>query len=636
MRRALLLAVLLMTTGAAGCLVPGASGDRTGDLVRIVTFLADGSAFEDEPNDASDVFAAIADTRFEYTHTGGAVDPDDVTVDYTDEGGRDRSVPLSDFTDLGEVGRGDKVTITGALLTSRMEIQHGDDTLASRGGAALDWLEAGGYPLPFAVDGGLAEWDLSGGVDLNAGFDLLQVVEDSTWYDYVCEEGEPGEAPDCHDTETPYQSTVRFTDALAQGNTDLDGVLRLESLRGGATPSVELGFDGTWLLDGLFNVHIFESSTRPDDDETTDADFGADLDGKAVGDGLLRLGFDRDGAWTRVGSEGTLDLSGRVTVWDEEHPRSEGYTPFALDELDQDFPYDEHDVPFGDSNPVAFVAQALSDLWRMDLAPGDEFLFSSRALNEALGEDRDLPVLSIAIRVVEAAEKEVEAGTFDALRVETTTVIEVPVDGPFERFELPTLTTWVDERSGLPVAVEQHMEYGFDQADFAPLFAKIEEWDEGVRVTAPEELHLDLAGRSVAELRDHEKGLRMAPMAAVLMPMVVFGGPAGWFVPFGFGFPYGGGEHSYESPPDVDSITIERPPPNIAFSSQSTGPGGTVTVIQAEPGILWDDLGVDGPLCSPPPADEYASAGDQILCTMDGRITITHWPTGFVLFEASL
>ncbi len=632
MARALLLAVLFVVAGLAGCLVPGGGSGRSGDLVRIVAFAPDQSLFEQEPNDAADVFAALADTRFEYTHNSDAVDPDDVTVAYTDEDGRDREVPLSRFTDLDEVGRGDKVVITDALLTSRMDITHGDDKLASRGGPALDWLEAGGYPLPFAMRGGLAVWDLDGRLDLDAGFDAIEVVSEDERWTTTCEPSPDDPDGYCQPQtqSSMVTTTTRFTDALAQGQSELDGTLKLDSVGSALQPELLLGMTGLFSADATFNVHLKESSTDPED-EGMDADFGFSVEAQADGDGSLRFRFDRDGALDTVGGEGELDASGSVTSWDDEHPRSAGYSPGDVDDFDVHFPYEETSVPFGD-NPVSFVAQALSDLWRMDLAPGDEFTFSTKGLFGEDGEnDMGFPTVSIAIRVVELAEKEVEAGTFDALRVETSTVIEVPDAGTFERFELPTFTTWVDDDSGLPVAVEESVGYHLDQADFAPLFAKASEWDEGTSATGPQELHVDLDGRTLMELQDYKDGFHMAPMASVIVPMMSLLSPAfGFFfgVPFGgFGGYEDGGDYGYDEP-----APYGQDAPMVSFYAQPEGEGGRVVVVRAGPGVPWTDLGFVGDAACMAPYGGDVEAGQEITCMSDGEVRIVHWPSNTLLF----
>ena len=609
-RAALAAASTLLLAALAGCVLQGGGDGRTGDLVRLVDFAATPEAFGDA-NDPTDILAALADTRFVYTHDDEPVDAGDVTVGYTDESGRERSVPLSTFTSQGEVGRGDRVTITGALLTSAVEVRHGDETLASRGGPAQDWLQAGGYPLPLALGGGLAVWDLDGGVELDAGLGLFEVVEDRE--SYACDEN--GCEP------TTYQSTLRFSDGSMDGDARLGGQLRLEAIRGG---DLELGLDGTLAANVLANLHIFEQSTDPED-EGVDADFGFDLDLDAVGEGLLRLRLD-DGALTAAGREGELRVSGRVAAWDDEHPRSEAYSPANLDDFDFSVPYEEQDLPFPD-NPSQPIAQALRDLWRMDLAPGDEFRLATE-------DSGDFPRFTLTVRVVDEVRKEVEAGTFDALQVESTAAVSFPYEGGRESFDLPMLTTWIDTGSGLPVAFEETFAYDYDEQDFRPILAFIE--DEDAQVTGPEDLHVRLQGHPTAELSDYEKGLHVAPMASLLLPLAGMGAPVLPFSPFG-GMFYGDGyyDEDYPSPAEpVEPMPSDRPP-RIAFQADPTGPGGRVTVIVAEPGIQWWDLAFDGGGCLPPFEGEV-EGGDVVLCSMDGRLVISHLPSNTILFETLL
>lgn len=605
-RAALAAASTLLLAALAGCVLQAGGPGRTGDLVRIVDFVPTSEAFDDA-NDPTDILAALADTRFVYTHDGDAVDAGDVTVEYTDESGRERSTPLSTFTSQPEVGRGDRVTITGALLTSPVTIRNGGDTLASRGGPTQDWLQAGGYPLPLALGGGLAVWDLDGGAELDAGLGLFEVKEDRE--SYAC--GEDGCEP------TTYQSTLRFSDGSMDGDAKLGGELRLEGVRG----DLELALDGTLTAGVLANLHVFEQSTDPDD-EGTDADFGFDLDASAEGDGLVRLRVD-DGAIAAAGREGRLSVSGTLATWDDEHPRSEAYSPANLDDFDFDVPYEEDDLPFPD-NPSQPIAQALADLWRMDLAPGDEFRLATE-------DSDDVPRFTLTVRVVDEVEKKVAAGTFDALQVESTAAVAFPYEGGSESFDLPMLTTWIDTRSGLPVAFEETFAYDYDGQDFKPLLAFFE--DDDAQVTGPEDLHVRLEGHPTAELAEFEKGLHVAPMASLLLPLASMGAPV--LFP-GFG-PFGGmlyGPDDYASP-ETPEAPPYAPPPRVAFHADGTGPGGRVTVVMAESGLPWSDLVFDGGGCLPP-FEGDVQAGDVVVCSMDGRLVVSHWPTNTVLFATAL
>lgn len=572
MARAFLVACsIVLASALAGCAVLDGGDGRTGDLVRIVVLDMDPQAFRDDVNDAADVFAALADTRFEYTHDAATMEASAVTVEYVDEGGRDREAPLSDFTDAATIGRGDKVTIDGVLLTSPMTVRHGGDTLASRGGRAVDWLEAGGYPLPLAINGGLAVWDVDGDFALDAEMDALEVRDEEVDTDYACDpEGE------CSWQETRYNSTFRLTDAVADAQADLDATLRLDSIGSSAQPAVQLGLDGDWVMDALFNVHAFHDDSP--DGEPTEADYGFELDLTATGDGALTLRFERDGSLRAAGAEGTLDVEGSMTVWDDEHTRDEGHSPEGFDDIGFHAPYEEEAVDL-DDNPVAFVAEALADLWRMDLAPGDEFHFST---GDRLGEG--MPSATVTIRVISEARKSVPAGTFTALRVETTSAVDVPVEGEAtERFELPTLTTWVDAESGVPIAVLQEMAYDYDQDDFAPLFAAAQSLDDGMAITPPEVLHIGIDGRTLMQLEDWQDGLRVAPMASVLVPLLLFAAPfASWMVYPLFGHAMAVGE-AYPT----QDIEAERVP-NVAFDRDETN--DRLIVIFVESGLINGDF----------------------------------------------
>lgn len=617
-RAALALSSLLLAATLAGCVLSGGGSSRTGDLVRFVEFTVDPDALQDA-NDATDVLAAIADTRFEYTHTDDAMDPHDIDVSFTDEAGRERKVPLSDFTALGTIAKGDKVSITGALVTSPVKVRHGGDTLAARGNDGADWLQVAGYPLPIAFDGGLAEWDLAGGIDLDAGLDHLQMVE--------TQEPWCSQAP-CNTTQ---RDTTRLTDGTVKGDADLDGTLKLDSVGTASAPAFALSLDGRWVADLVANVHVVREST----DEArhrVEADFGFDLDLTADGDGAVRFKFGRDGALRTTGGEGDLDVTGTMTVWDDEHPRSEGYTPDGFDDLDVHTPYEEREAP-QDGNPVDFVVAALEDLWSMDLAAGDEFHVST---GDRFGADA--PRGELTIRVVDEGRKTVEAGTFDAWRVETTAEVQVPFEGRSEAFALPMFTTWIDVGSGVPIALSETFAYDYDEQDLQPLFAFLEDLDEGTNVTPPDDLHVRLEGHPVAELSGWKQGISMAPMASVLLPLMSAASPAMSFImPYGF-FPFGApgddgdARMADEAPPEP--VEAPTPPPRIGFDADGLGPGGRVTVRAAESGVLWDDLEVAGGDCIKPVGE--VAAGDVLVCSLDGRLTIWHVPTGAPLFQTLL
>lgn len=643
MQRALLASALVLSAGLAGCTLLQDGDGRNGDLVRIVTLSMDPEGMEDV-NDATDVLAAIADVRFEYTHTGDDRDVADVTITYIDETGRERTRDLSEFTSAETISRGDKVTIGGALLTSPVRIDAGGDDLASRGGPSRDWLEAGGYPLPLAMSGGLAVWDVSGRTSLDAGFDRIEVVERGVGEDWSCE---PSDDPDggCSPNVTydNYTDSMRLQDAAATAEADLDGTLTLDSV-GSFQPALELGLEGVWDLAALFGMRVEHERTGMD--AVAEAfDVGLELDATAQGAGSLRFTFDQPGNLESVGGEGDLDVEGDLVVWDDDHARSEDHAPFLLDDLDVHTPFEETPVYFGD-NPAGFVAQALSDLWRMDLAPGDEFSF---ATGDRFGDH--LPSIAVTLRVVAEEDKEVPAGTFRALRVETTSVLTIPVpEGSPETFALPTLTTWIHERSGLPVAIEQSMSYDYDQEDFAPIFAAAQEWDEGLSVTPPEELHIELEGRTLAELTKWKEGFHVAPMAAVLLPLATMAAPMGWFF-FGFGVPFGGDgyEEEYASAPDVafsrddgqDRLTVVKVGAGSSAWDYSLRASSDMVFVRNREasaagmavGNDWTSLGHDGPdAFEAGDYLEFCSPGDALGETV---VSIMHVPSNTLLYEST-
>lgn len=641
-----LLAALALTAAAtlAGCtLLPQGDG-REGDLVRIVTLAPTPEGLGDV-NDATDVLAAIADVRFEYTHQGEDRDAADLTITYVEESGAERVRRLSEFTDAQTVARGDRITITGALLTSPVRVDAGDDRLASRGGPSRDWLRAGGYPLPLAMDGGIAEWDVDGGLELDGGFDVVEVVQRGVDEDYACEPSpEPGAPCVWQGTQEPYTDLLRLSDAEADATMQMDGSLRLGSV-GSFTPALRLSLEGDWLLDALFNVHVLQDrdGLHP---SHSDADVGFDLDLSATGDGALRLGFGNGGQLEAVGGEGELDVSGSFVAWDEDHPRSASYSPEDVNEFDVHTPYEETPVPSGD-NPVDFVVRALQDLWRMDLAPGDEFRLDT---GEALGPD--LPSVALTVRVVGGEEKRVPAGTFDTLRVETSAVLTVPIEaGSAETFELPTLTTWVHESSGLPVAIEQRMAYAYTQDDFAPVFAAAESWDDGLEVTPPQDLHIDLEGRTVAELTEWKSGFHMAPMASVLLPLATFASPFASFVFAGISSPfYGFDEASADAAPDVAFRTDEPSDRIVLVKADSDLQYWEFEFRSSQPLLFAHnaDAGPSGDLVDdawrPMTDDGWQPflAGDFLeVCGPAGEVPepmlgIRHVPSNTLLFEATL
>lgn len=619
MARTLAVAGMLLAMSLAGCalLEDGAAG-ADGQIVRIVDLDVDPEAMGafGDVNDAADFFRAIGSTRFVYTHDRAETDAASLTASYVDEDGRAREVPLSRFTDRATLARGDQVTIPDALFTTALTIRDGDSVVAQRGGPPRDWLEVNGYPMPIATDGGLAVWDIQGDVDMDASLDRVRVRETGTDYDYVCNPS-PTAPPACAEQRTPYNETYEARDLSFDAGTDLDATLRLEGVGAASAPALEVALDGLVDLEALLKVQVLHERDGAQA-ERSDAAHGFEVDVRALGDGTIGLRF-AGGELARVGSGGSLDVDGTVDYWDADTPRGSERQSDVLDFLDASQPYREEDVP-GDANPVSFIAEALSDLWRMDLAAGDEF-----NLRAASADTSTMPTMSMSIRVTDHEEREVPAGTFDAWRVETTQVITVPIpDRAAERFELPKLVTWIDTRSGVPIAMEQSIAYDYDEEDFASLFALAESVDEDVEVTPPTDLTIGVHGTTLTELQEWDPGLRMAPMASLLLPASSLLAPAAWMflVPYGFGQADAYGESWAEAP-------------DMAFVTDREGDGGVITVVRAPHNLWWGDLGVLGGECVAPD-DRDVLAGDEIVCAVDGTVRITHWPSNTLLYETTL
>jgi hypothetical protein len=85
---------------------------------------------------------------------------------------------------------------------------------------------------------------------------------------------------------------------------------------------------------------------------------------------------------------------------------------------------------------------------------------------------------------------------------------------------------------------------------------------------------------------------------------------------------------------DLGDLETE-PEPYIVFDRNGLGPGGTLTVVDVDSGVDWEDLEVSGTAsCSAPSGS--VRAGDQIACEVDGRVEVLHWPSGEVVYSTTL
>jgi hypothetical protein len=627
--------LVVLCVAASGC-AGNVFGDdpAKGTLVRIVELEAADLLDIGEPNDAEDLLA-LARTRFEYTHAGDAVSSDDVTVRFQDDDGRERELPLSRFTDSEKVGRGDEVTLDGILLTSRVEVLQGDRVLAARGGPPQDWLEVGGYPLPItAQPDAFAAWALDGETSLLASLDRLRVVSNGEDYEYGCDEvlDEDGQVIDyrCSDSSTPYTDTVTVTGADGQATIALDATLSLEGTGTESRPRIEGVLEGSVRLGSSLDSHVQHDRTGTSP-EHLDADFGFDLDAEAAGDGLARFTFGSDRQLRTVGGSGDLLVTADLVAWDDEHPKAERWRPAGLDDplFEESAPYTEEDVPSEDT--IAFVAEALADLWRMDLAPGDEFRasFDTARMGGVFGAGTPGMEGSLLIRVMAAEAKEVPAGTFDTWRIETTTEFSVDApDGP-QGFDLPSTTMWIDQDSGVPIALVQGLELDYGLEDAKSLLGLVEELGDDVDIEEPRAMSLSATGSTSIVLTEWEEGLRMAPMYSVLSPFMGFGMPLSslLFAPMGMLGSLGGFD-GYEG----------QTVPNISFSKDSAE--RTVVVVMAEASD-WSEFGIttsSGAGCVAPPYGPV-HAGDIIDCSAAGSgmftLRIAHLPTNTLVYETT-
>jgi hypothetical protein len=75
--------------------------------------------------------------------------------------------------------------------------------------------------------------------------------------------------------------------------------------------------------------------------------------------------------------------------------------------------------------------------------------------------------------------------------------------------------------------------------------------------------------------------------------------------------------------------------PVILFDRSAAGSGGTLTVVEVDRYVDWDDLEVSGSASCTAPTGEVVE-GDRIVCELDGRVEVVHWPTNEVVYSTTL
>jgi hypothetical protein len=75
--------------------------------------------------------------------------------------------------------------------------------------------------------------------------------------------------------------------------------------------------------------------------------------------------------------------------------------------------------------------------------------------------------------------------------------------------------------------------------------------------------------------------------------------------------------------------------PNVTFTPDASGIGGTLTVTSADPDVFWSDLAFSGTADCVLPFGQV-QAGDRVDCSSDGTVRISHLPTNKLLFSGSV
>lgn len=146
---------------------------------------------------------------------------------------------------------------------------------------------------------------------------------------------------------------------------------------------------------------------------------------------------------------------------------------------------------------------------------------------------------------------------------------------------MPTVDTWIDQDSGLPVLSRQTFDYHLDQADLQGLMdlAREQAEEDGGEFVAPEDFGVSLTGQPTLELASWKEGIAMAPLSSVLSPLTsflggfVFGAGAGMGV-----FPRGG----------FDDYEESMRAPDVAFAMDETN--DRLTLVKADSGLTYGDF----------------------------------------------
>jgi hypothetical protein len=563
---------LALLTGCIEGLLEG-SASTTGLITRTVEVRLDAEsmgelAASDSPAEAME---ATTTTEFEYTHEGDPTDPDDVTVTYTDMDGDEVERALSDFTSRDSVSEGDRITITGASPYSGVSLD-GGGIHAERDGDGGDWLRVGGYPLPLAIGrGSSATWDADLSVAYGLTFDhfLYESREDHSFpvceYDFDPETGEIEET-DCTTVEESSYDLLRVDDAGFAAEYGLAGEMTVSATGEGDETTLDLRFEGEATVSADAGADAaYESTWTSGDEAETDAWAGeAGFDGglTATGESLARFIFE-DGVLSRAGGSASYGTGGHFRLWGDNHTQEDPYEPLREEDWPEgEVPYEEEsafvDPDEADADDVALMER----IWAMDLVPGDRFEFLID-IDEAGTSLR----LSLAVAVGALEEVTVEAGTFEALRMESTVEFDLDADGVSpQHMEFDGMRHWVHSDTYLPLRISTQTEESLPADEIEAMLRELATFLEGENTTLelPAEIDITTTFAGALELTDLEGEVRMPGLLSglgVWAPVAVAAFGAVGFLGGGY---LGGGYDDYDEYDDYgeyDDYSGEVPPP---------------------------------------------------------------------------
>ena len=473
--RVLLVAVTLVLTTFAGCVIPlleGEPGDAGPQSIVKKAVLT-----IDPGNEGGDAIEDFLKVSFEYTHMGASVASADLTAEYTAANGDRRTRQLSSFTSKTTLEKGDVVTIPGANITSGLLIQQGQDLIAGRANPGQSWFMIDGVPVPaFSSQAGQALYKITS----SAGFSAS---------------GSDFDIDDTH---------VNTMSANIKGA--ITGDLRLTtSLPATSGPRMEVKL----IANPTLEVDV--SASLRDSEGTYEA--GAKTrDMAGTFDITAMAQFDRSFELQKTGFGYDAFFDGRAHVWDREHPKSQNFEPEEIEHpmLDEDMAYEESDFTSEGEGPEGWIVNFLQNLWSAEVGVGDDYRVHFSMSFDDGGASYDL-----IIQITADEPRTVGGHTYPSYRVsQTANLIVDPPNRSETTFDLIKTTYWVDKQSHLPVYAQGTYTRNFNRDDIQKFLDTL---GEEAPVTVPANAALVLQGDQLMELQGYSGNLNVAPLFGLIL-----------------------------------------------------------------------------------------------------------------------